>query len=71
MTLDDDIEKIGFTKEDAKKLEDLTSGKYPRPAGGTVGERTLQIILKLLMIMSNDLTAIRELLESGNRVQPK
>ena len=64
MTLDDDIRKIGITKEDAKKLADLIDGvKFPKIRGGTVGERTLQVILRLLMIMSNDLTAIRDQLE--------
>ena len=64
MTLDDDIRKIRITKEDAKKLAELIDGvNYPKIRGGTVGERTLQVMLRLLMIMSNDLTAIRDILE--------
>lgn len=64
MTVDEDIKKIGITKEDAKKLADLIDGvNSPKIRGGTVGERTLQVILRLLMLMSNDLSAIRDSLE--------
>jgi hypothetical protein len=61
MTIDDDIKKIGITKEDAKKLADLI--EQPGIRGSKLSERTLQVILRLLMIMSNDLTAIRDQLE--------
>jgi hypothetical protein len=64
LTLDEDIEKIGITKEDANKLGDFVDGvKYPKLRGGTVGERTIQVILRLLMLMANDISAIRETLE--------
>ncbi len=54
---------LHFTKEDEKKLADLIDGvKFPRYA-----EKTLQVIVRLLMLMSNDITAIREALDkNGN-----
>ena len=68
MTLDENIEKIGITVKDAKKLAELIDGvKYPKIRGGTVGERTLQVILRLLMLMANDISAIRETLEKSGK----
>jgi len=62
MTLEQDMQKLSLTKEDIKKLEKF-SEIYPRGYGGMV--QLQYLIVRSLMLIANDVAAIREAIEKN------